>query len=682
MNGLALLLSLVPFCLARQHAPEFVAWSNDTSQFLEYTIPNADLVPEQIQHELDASLLLDTPFEIILSRGSASSYPTAVKSFFDVFSTVNTSGTNIRFPSGRVLYEFLRVLNGLEHSHQPGQTFEALCTRAIAVYSMSNINHTEIAELNVWANGVLQALCPDVPNPIVDEASLEWIFRMKVANDPAIHARLTATGTKILFWAHQKRDALSKQLGMKYDRSTASYTGKNVLGKLWMRIRDNKVPLCMEQWMADFEGAERIIHINDLRTQNFIVHTVDGTRSPFHVDPVRLSARNPLVPADIRRIISNSDRMAFERVFHGAGHLIQYIRLIRYYQAAGLADEDVMRLVRDGHIDHNSYSYTAVCNRATGLMRANPTFNTSSDDVEWILRLSLAQSQNLQATLHVTDDKFILAVGCGHYGMVREEGANGVSFKGKNIAGKVWTKIRNEMTRPSQGSANVRPSSSHAITPVCLSPVVNSAQPASTNAVNAPRAQPARPEQQQRTVQQQSPQPAAAPRTQPISTSRIGQETVPRPGPGLLDIYNSVNVPGQTVSPLLAIYQRANNPTPVAETPPTPESQPVTASNRANNPHPPIVNSNAASSQATNSRTISAPSQASARQQAIRNVVARSSPLPNAESVATRLAAIRAEEARIQTSVDRLTAELNLANARLAELRLEASRLASPSTSS
>lgn len=657
MQGLALLLSLVPFGLTRQLAPEFMAWSKDTKVFSEYTIANANLVPEQIQHQLDSFMLLDTPCEINMSRDCISRYPTSVENFLDVFFTVDRRSAWINFPSGRVLYEFLRVLNGLERSRQRWETFDTLSRRIIVEHSPAGLENMSNAEANNWANVVLQAICPDVANPVVDEASLEWIFLMKLANDSSIRDPLTFTGNKIIFWANTKSDALSKELGMKYDRHTKTYTGKNVLGKLWMRIRDNKTPLFMEQWMANFGANERSIHTNDLQTQNYAISSINAGCAPLDVDysllPIRFATSDPLVPADIRRILTRRDGSVFECSFPSPGSLFQCIRFSRYQQSLGLDDMDVSRLVRHVLPDGRQ-SYAETRDWITEVMRTNHSFNPSITDLEWILKMYLAQHPRVQAALDATGNKCILALGCDYLGMIRVETANGNVYKGMNVAGKVWTKIRDDAIRQAQvtaettprGSANVAPNS----TIVARYPAVTPDQPlrSQPNSVSLP-------------VQDSLPRPGPS-----LYDRWTRQDSVPRPGPSILDIYN-----GLSPSPILEIYNRAHNPAPESR----PESSLMAAYNRANSRPPTAI------PQANNSavRSINTPAQTFTRQQPARNAVTPPSLVPETQAVCARLAAIRNEEAQIQARIDRLNAELALENARLSELRLEASQLTSQS---
>lgn len=400
---------------------------------MECTIPNTDLVPEQIQHQLDDSLLLDTPFEIIISRDSIARYPEIVQKFMTIKCAINSRTAGITFPSGRVLYEFLRVLNYLETDLE----VEPTCRKFIDNHFPANFHELKNTEAIFWADSMPQTLSSDDPNPILDEAFLEWILLMKLENNPSVRDLLSSSGNKILIWAHQNPDDLGKQLGMRYTSSTASYTGKNVLGKLWMRIRDNKIPLFIEEWFANIVSEERCITLNDLRTQNYAISDVDISFTPLNIGnaayPITLGTSNHLCPDPIRQILGS-----FECTFPSAGNLLQFIRLLRHHQKFFGDYYHVKRHVE--YVLHKFMSYDYAEIQTTPLME--PTFKLSERDVEWILKLHLAQNPEVQAALNATGDKFILVVGCEYLGMTRVEGVNASSYKGCNVAGKVWTQIR------------------------------------------------------------------------------------------------------------------------------------------------------------------------------------------------------------------------------------------------
>lgn len=436
-----ILLAFLPLCLSRALPANFVTWSKETSEFNERSINNRDLNSQQVLHVLDRTLMLDSPAPIIIQRVACSSYPNAISRFFTYFFKFHHRIDEFILQNGRVLYEFLRVINCFERSDLKGFEYESHCHTIFGLHAILSLQSKTAEEAKHWADLVITGLFSEIPNPMVSEANLEWILRMKLECDPSLIDVLSSTGSKILFWAHRKSDPFSQYLGMRLDPTTYTYDGKNVLGKLWMRVRDIRIPLYLEQWFADVNTPEQTISPINLNPSCVTLTSVFHFTCSLQIDypiAVRVDlSTDPRVPEDFQRICQDgSDEMRFPT----AGHLYQLVRVLRYYQSLGYSTDqirDVLGQALPGQLSLISYS-AAVC-WAECLMFTAKDFKPPHSDLEWILMIKYEQSADVRSTLQRTSEQFILSLDADYLGMAMTDYD---TYTGRNLVGKTWMKIR------------------------------------------------------------------------------------------------------------------------------------------------------------------------------------------------------------------------------------------------
>lgn len=264
MQSIDLLLAFIPLCLTRSLPADFVAWSHECRLFDPFTVNRQDLDASQLYSEFNPQLWLDTRQDIYLDKQHTHAYPRYVRRFFDIYFSSRTDRPNFSpftFKSGRTLYELLRVINALERAGLNEDRYEALANQIIYDTSFESFRLWGPVDAMAWADVILEYFFRDVPNGTVPASSFEWIFRLKVQSAQEQEQRvpgcssflpqfLASNDGKIVLWRHMANDLLSCRLGMKYDMAKESYSGKNVLGKLWMRIREKAVPLFIEEWFS------------------------------------------------------------------------------------------------------------------------------------------------------------------------------------------------------------------------------------------------------------------------------------------------------------------------------------------------------------------------------------------------------------------------------------------------
>lgn len=452
MRAVGFIGVFLPLCLSRPLPEAFVAWSQECSLFTSYTISNEDLVADQMVHQLNEHLLLEIPGRILIEDSDTHNFPEAIEDFFELVFHPMRMMRSMNFPSGRVLFEFLRVIDALERTNQPGETFSRLSATIIDIHSFQSLERMTSAEAKVWADRVIARVCPDVRNASISLAHLEWILRMKHRYSLDIQNYLRSTHDKIIFWAHQKKDPLNVCLGMKYTRATNSYTGNNLLGKLWMRIRDSKVPIFVNDWFTVLNNRERSITTGPSgMLSSEIVAVSDQDPSVESLDfasqhPVCLTDTDAIVPADIRTILSVIGQGSFELVFSSSAILYHFLRIIRCCQALGHSAEVIGNMIRA--TDYREIGNLPILHAAiwaSHIIGEHTHLRPPVSDFEWILNIKYIQNACVQTALRATGTKHIITLGSFGMSNLSALACTAHAYSGCNLVGKTWMKIRERL---------------------------------------------------------------------------------------------------------------------------------------------------------------------------------------------------------------------------------------------
>lgn len=160
--------------------------------------------------------------------------------------------------------------------------------------------------------------------------------------------------------------------------------------------------------------------------------------------PISVKATDLTIPDDIRLILSGHDELSFPC----ATDFYRFVKFVRQCQAAGVSNEGLRRPLSDYEpVDIRGLGSPVASLPSSSFLSMKLSVKPCTD-LEWIFRMQCMQNPAIQAVLCATKNKYIVMIGSDYMGMQIEKGYGEIVLKGRNIAGKVWMKIRDSFMKP------------------------------------------------------------------------------------------------------------------------------------------------------------------------------------------------------------------------------------------